>query len=296
MELLSPLGRGWEVSLKQLVRSTHKRLLIASPYITAFGCDLVGTCSSETLQDGGEVLILTDLSPMSICQGSTDPAALRTLSNRGHSLLIRHLPRLHAKAYIADEQTAIITSGNLTAGGLIQNYEYGLHVSDPSIVRAINSDITSYAALGAEIGDAQLATFCDIAVEMRTAFRQSQASITRTIRRRFDAVVREAEDELIRLRLAGGAMHTVFARTVMYLLRTYGPLATTGVHARIEAIHPDLCDNTVDRIIDGKHFGKKWKHAVRTAQQQLKKQGLIELVGDRWCLTGSEAQRQVIHG
>jgi len=53
----------------------------------------------------------------------------------------------------------------------------------------------------------------------------------------------------------------------------------------IEAIHPDLCDNSVDRVIDGKRFGKKWKHAVRTAQQQLKKQGLVRLANDRWMIT-----------
>jgi len=143
--------------------------------------------------------------------------------------------------------------------------------------------------LGAIISDVQLAEYCAIAKEVRAAFRQSQASIARTVRRRFDAVVREAEDELVRLRLAGGAMHTVFAKTIMYLLRTYGPLTTVKINARVEAIHPDLCDNKVDRIIDGKHFGKKWKHAVRTAQQQLKKQGVIELVGDLWRISGPEA-------
>jgi HKD family nuclease len=289
MELLSPLGRGWAPTLKDLVRSTKKRLLVSSPYITTCGCDLVRSCSSDTLNNGGEVAILTDLSPMSICQGSTDPAALRTLANNGRSLLIRHLPRLHAKVYIADDQTAIITSGNLTAGGLIQNYEYGVRLSNPSIVRTINSDITSYASLGAEVNDAQLAAYCEIAKEIRVALRQSQASIARNVRRRFEAVVREAEDELVRMRLAGGAMHTVFARTIMYLLRTFGPLSTIEIHVRVEAIHPDLCDNRIDRVIDGKHFGKKWKHAVRTAQQQLKKQGLIELVGDSWRITNPDA-------
>jgi len=77
-------------------------------------------------------------------------------------------------------------------------------------------------------------------------------------------------------------MHTVFAQTILYLLGTLGPLTTVQLHARIAGIHPDLCDNTVDRVIDGKRFGKKWKHAVRTAQQQLKKRGVIALEEDRW--------------
>lgn len=83
-------------------------------------------------------------------------------------------------------------------------------------------------------------------------------------------------------------MHTVFARTILYLLDTLGPLTTVQMHSRVEAIHPDLCDNTVDRVIDGKRFGKKWKHAVRTAEQQLKKRGLIELQGDTWRLSNEK--------
>ncbi|MGB9178477.1 MAG: hypothetical protein WCB68_04450, partial [Pyrinomonadaceae bacterium] len=57
------------------------------------------------------------------------------------------------------------------------------------------------------------------------------------------------------------------------------------LHNMIEVIHPDLCDNSIDRVIDGKRFGKKWKHAVRTAQQNLKKKGLIILDSGRWSVS-----------
>ena len=44
----------------------------------------------------------------------------------------------------------------------------------------------------------------------------------------------------------------------------------------------------VDRVIYGVHFGKKWKHHVRNAQQQLARQGRIVRQDDgRWTLTGS---------
>jgi hypothetical protein len=59
-------------------------------------------------------------------------------------------------------------------------------------------------------------------------------------------------------------------------------LMTVTLHDLIEQIHPDLCDNSVDRIIDGKRFGKKWKHAVRTAQQQLKRKGLVTIENGAW--------------
>jgi len=104
------------------------------------------------------------------------------------------------------------------------------------------------------------------------------------LKKEFEESLRAASDELIRVRLAGGAMHTVFARTICYLLRRHGPLTTQEIHPLVASIHPDLCDDSVDRVIDGKRFGKKWKHAVRTAQQQLKKKGIVEYDGEVWML------------
>ena len=40
---------------------------------------------------------------------STDPFALRTLGNHLVSVKIRHLPGVHAKVYVADEDYAIVT-------------------------------------------------------------------------------------------------------------------------------------------------------------------------------------------
>ncbi len=90
---------------------------------------------------------------------------------------------------------------------------------------------------------------------------------------------------MIRLRLAGGAVHTVFAKTIHYLLTKYGAMPTTQLHTLIQELHPDLCDDTIDRVIDGKHYGKKWKHAVRTAQQQLKSAEVIEYASPVWRLS-----------
>jgi hypothetical protein len=86
------------------------------------------------------------------------------------------------------------------------------------------------------------------------------------------------------LRLASGPIHTVFARTIQYVLTSHGPMSTARLHPIIRAIHPDLCDDSVDRVIDGKRFGKKWKHAVRTAQQQLKKRGVVCYEDGSWRL------------
>jgi len=198
-----------------------------------------------------------------------------------HSELF-HLPKLHAKVYITDEHSAIVTSANLTGGGLNRNYEYGLKVLHIHTVQAIARDIVAYSELGARVGMRHLANYCDIVDRLRATYGKQQRTIRQSLKREFEKSVLSAEDELIRLRLAAGAMHTVFAKTILYLLRRHGPLPTVQLHPKIQAIHPDLCDDTIDRVIDGKNFGKKWKHAVRTAQQQLKKTGKISRTGDLW--------------
>jgi hypothetical protein len=285
MEGVSVLGRAWKDSLAKLIGSTKRHLLLSSPFVTHTGTDFLVSSTSPQLRDGGKLTILTDLSPMSVCQGATDPVALQSLSSAVRTVSVHHLPRLHAKVYIADAACAIITSANLTSGGLTANYEYGVKITYQPTVRTVLEDISAYSELGVTISDDRLSTYCAIANTAREAFRRKQAAASRDAQAHFDSALRDAEDELIRFRLAGGAMHTVFAQTVLYLLNRYGPLTTKELHPLIETIHPELCDNTVDRVIEGKRFGKKWKHAVRTAQQQLKKAGLVELSGDRWRVT-----------
>ena len=81
---------------------------------------------------GGRLVLLTDLSPMPICQGSTDPSAIRSLAGEVPVVDMFHLPKLHAKIYVSDAKRAIVASADLTRGGLDINYEYGIAIDDPS--------------------------------------------------------------------------------------------------------------------------------------------------------------------
>jgi hypothetical protein len=230
---------------------------------------------TDVFRERGSITFITDLSPANVCQKSTDPRALRQLREHAVSTTIRHLPGVHAKVYIADADFAIVGSANLTAGGLYRNFEYGLELRSDPITRRIKQDILEYGALGAEVLPEQLDAYCEAADDLQSLFDAQRRSIRHEIRRRFEESLRSAQDTLIRLRLAGGPVHTVFARTIDYLLRSRGSMTTETLHPLIKSIHPDLCDDSVDRVIDGKRFGKKWKHAVRTAQQQLKKRGVV---------------------
>jgi hypothetical protein len=164
------------------------------------------------------------------------------------------------------------------------NNEYGIRIDDPSSVACIRSNILDYSSLGAPVSLERLLDYCKIAEKVRDSFRDQVSRIAKAAQSEFQRSLRVAEDELIKLRLADGPMHTVFSRAVLFFLKRNGPLATTQIHKLIEHAYPDLCDNAVDRVIDGERYGKRWKHAVRTAQQHLKGRGLVEYLGGRWQL------------
>ena len=113
----------------------------------------------------------------------------------------------------------------------------------------------------------------------------AEKSIKSQLSAEFERQLRHFDDEIIRLRAAGRTPHAIFAEAILYFLAKH-PMSTAELHPLIQKVHPDLCDNSVDRVIDGKHFGKKWKHAVRTAQQHLKKKGTIDFKDGKWWLSG----------
>ena len=75
-----------------------------------------------------------------------------------------------------------------------------------------------------------------------------------------------------------------FADAVKYILKRNGPLPTTEIHPLVQELMPEWCDDDVERIIKGTSFGRKWKHQVRNAQVQLRREGVVVLEEGRWRL------------
>lgn len=274
------LNVGWADRLGELIANATQELAICSPYITRPGIDLL-TARMEIGRQDLHVTLLTDLSPENLADGSTDPEALRFLVSAVPNVYVAHLPRLHAKVYVSDRRIAIVSSGNLTFNGLQRNVEYGVQLNDPVDATRIASDLAGLHGVASPIGLMDLQYLCESTARLQR-IRKTMQHAADHIGRDFDVVAREVRDQLVKLRLREGPMHAVFAATIEFLIRQHGPLATKELHERTAAIHPDLCNDDIDRIIDGKSFGKKWKHALRSAQQHLKKQGRIQLSDGRW--------------
>lgn len=234
----------------------------------------------------GAFELFTDLSPAHVADGSLDPAAVMTLITASPKATLRHLPGLHAKVYVSDN-AAIVTSGNLTANALFRNIECGVLINNAAAVSEIHALFDEHRATSAVISSDGLRRYAAIAAEVRASTTRQREAGDPQLRAALNDLTRRAEDELILLRIAGESVHAVFVKTIEYLLATHGPMTTEQIHTHVQRLHPDLCDDNVDRVINGESFGKKWKHAVRSAQQRLKETGAATLEDGRWALTPS---------
>ena len=119
------LQKNWKESLSKLFKDSKDELIISSPYISEFGANFIIDNANKNLTQQGNLKFVTDLSPKNIYQGSTDPNCFKLLFGHFKNFELFHLPQLHAKVYVSNIQ-AIITSGNITTGGLLRNFEYEL--------------------------------------------------------------------------------------------------------------------------------------------------------------------------
>ncbi len=197
-----------------------------------------------------------------------------------------HLPSLHAKVFVADSKCAIVTSGNLTDGGLRRNCEYGVSIRAPRLVREIRQDFEGYAGLGVQLSMEEIASFSNDLVGLRATYQAENRRLVKGVGAKLKDRIKNAEDRVLQFRARSSTTQGIFCKTILYLLAK-SALKTSELHPLIQQIHPDLCDDNIDRVIDGMNFGKKWKHHVRSAQQALKREGQVQFDGERWSLTSA---------
>jgi HKD family nuclease len=279
--MIEQLHKNWHQNLGSLINESKNEIFISSPFVTQNGVDFILKNINRNLKENGSFTFLTNLSPTNIVQGSNNPKVFESLISEIQNLNIWHLPKLHAKVYISDQRKAIVTSGNLTNGGLFSNFEYGIQINQEDETQKIFQDINQYCQLGSLIEKNTLKSLIEISSQITSRVPQIESSISTEIRN----LLESAQKELIKDRLNVGAIHNVFSKTILYVLEKQPQgLKTEEIHQEIKEIHPDLCDDMIDRIIDGKSYGKKWKHAVRTSQQHLKKSGSIIIENEKWRL------------
>ncbi|OFV91515.1 MAG: hypothetical protein A3H28_06980 [Acidobacteria bacterium RIFCSPLOWO2_02_FULL_61_28] len=274
----------WTETFVRLLSEVRENLLLVSPFVKESQTSVILSClQSRGLQNEVQVVLITDVRPESALSGATDLEALVELGKNLPGFGLIHLPSLHAKVYVADQKMAVVTSGNLTNPGVNGNIEYGVAFRDHSAVVEIRRDFEDYARLGAKISPSEIAPLAEELSELKALFQKAQQSIRAQAKRAFKEKLQAAHFRLLKHRARGKTTHGILSETILFLLAK-NAMSTYVLHPLIQRIHPDICDDSVDRIIDGVHFGKKWKHHVRNAQQFLKRRGRIRYDGERWHL------------
>jgi phosphatidylserine/phosphatidylglycerophosphate/cardiolipin synthase-like enzyme len=274
----------WQESFLDLISVAQRDLLLVSPFVKVQATDwILSNLQRRGVDQKIRLVVLTNLRPESILNGSTDVEALSAFGKSLPRFELVHLPSLHAKVYVADEQVAVVTSANLTRPGITGNLEYGVSFTDELAVREIRRDLQDYAQLGARVGASDIDVILRETTELKQAFLRAERSIRAEARRAFREKLEAAHVRLLRQRVKDKTTHAILSDTILFLLAR-GPLRTTELHPLIQQLHPDICDDSIDRVIDGVHFGKRWKHYVRNAQQSLKRTGQIRYGGERWRL------------
>lgn len=272
----------WHSTFDQFVGSIQESAIIAAPYISRLPVERL-TQQLRSRRRSVRIDVLTSLRADSLVAGSVDAAALAWLCQRVPGAAVRHLRYLHAKAYVADGHTAIVTSANLTYGGLWRNQELGVAITEPDAVAAIADDLLEYGNIGVPVTVEALVELDGMAEQARQDKATMDAAVFGSVNDEYDDIVRNINERLVELRVSEkrfttnpkASLNAQFVDAVKYVLHRNGPMKTGDMNPLIQQLLPELCDDAVDRVINGVTFGRKWKHSVRNAQLQLRRSGLL---------------------
>ena len=256
---------------------------MASPYVKTNEMDWLLCQLSKRKSHLRRIRLVTDIRSENVLSGSLDLEALELLIDSEPNAQVINLPRLHAKVYIADSHFALVTSANLTRPGMEFNYEYGVGIERMDEVRVVRADIEAYSRLGGAVSRDVVATLKSAANEVRQDYQALKAEAVAKLRKKVGKALETAETQFLRAHVGDRTAHSLFVDAIRYCLSRH-PSSTRALHEQVRTLLPDLCDDSRDLVINGQHFGKKWKHTVRTAQVFLRRKGEIRLIGKEWHL------------
>ena len=124
----------WKNEFLELVANSKRKIRITSPFIKENICNEL----LEAKINDSKISLITSFKIFNLYSGSLDINGLENLIN--NKVIVKNKSQLHSKIYIFDDKKAIVSSANLTNGGLISNYEYGILLEDKSIVHKVIDD------------------------------------------------------------------------------------------------------------------------------------------------------------
>lgn len=125
----------WKSEFLSLVNESESKIRITSPFIKENICNDI----LKTKKECTNIELITSFKLMNLYSGALDIKGIGALINNNNTT-VKNYSSLHAKIYIFDDKKAIITSSNLTNGGLVNNFEYGVLIKEKNVVYEIIND------------------------------------------------------------------------------------------------------------------------------------------------------------
>jgi HKD family nuclease len=262
--LKSPFEGEFRAALSQ----AQEEIVFSSPYINDAGVSVfIDSINKATCKS---ILVLTNLSSHNIVDNVTQPQALLKIYDTFENTTISSLERLHAKVYIVDNLLAVITSANLTNGGLRSNFEYGVVFDEPETIKNIKKDVLDYASLG-HIFDREF--LVKIHEESKKIERIQAKKSTQRNDSDLKALLsghQKVESILTTRYEDTETRHSIFTKTVMFLLQKHKQLTTHELYEFVREIHPEMCDDAIEY-----HNEKRWKIEIRQALFFWRRKGMV---------------------
>jgi phosphatidylserine/phosphatidylglycerophosphate/cardiolipin synthase-like enzyme len=120
--------------LQEMVESAQFEVLIVSPWIKRAAWERIRPHLERFARRGGSLKVFIRGDPSDFANGMGDDISGEVKSLGGKLIVV---PQLHAKLYVVDRREAIVTSANLTRGGIESNCESGVWLVDPGAVEEI---------------------------------------------------------------------------------------------------------------------------------------------------------------
>ena len=139
LQIVTTPTRDW---LVKRARTCTARMLVGSPYVSDAIIELTDMVSEEVSRT---LVTRTDLRDFALRSSNLD--TLCALAREG--VTIRSLSGLHAKIYVFDDSSALVTSANATRSGMRHNLECGLGTQDARVVKALACSLMS--GLGTDV-------------------------------------------------------------------------------------------------------------------------------------------------
>jgi phosphatidylserine/phosphatidylglycerophosphate/cardiolipin synthase-like enzyme len=259
----------FESEFRNVFSQAKSEIVFSSPYINDAGATiLLNSIDNPTHK---KIQILTNLSVRNIVDNVTQPSAILKMYDSFKETTVTSLAKLHAKIYVIDDLLAVITSANLTYGGIKSNFEYGVLIDDKKTIKTVKQDVLDYASLG-------LVFDKDFLSKIFQESQKIEKVQGKQIKNRTDydlKLLLEQQQKIDTLLVKPyenkEARHSIFAKTIQYLLEKNKQLSTEEIYQLVQDIHPEMCDDNFKY----KNGEKKWKIEVRQARFFLQRKGLV---------------------